>query len=58
MPLTYDLSRIKIQSLIEKIKEVTGVENGHSFGVNIQVEEYRPAIARNNAGKMKSPMAP
>jgi hypothetical protein len=30
--------------LMAKILQVTGRENGHSLGVNIQIEEYKPAI--------------
>jgi hypothetical protein len=30
--------------LLAKILEVTGAEDGHSLGVNIQIEAYRPAL--------------
>jgi len=33
--------------LIAKILEVTGHEDGHSLGVNIEIEEYKPAMSRS-----------
>jgi hypothetical protein len=36
--------------LLAKILNVTGHEDGHSPGVNIQIEEYKPAASRDGVG--------